>query len=254
MEQKNDLNYNNSTRKVYKDKEIWVGSLLGGTLAAGYMVAENFKALGEPKKVRKTWIMTIAATLFIFYLIFFAPYLDRIPNNIFTLVWTAIIVVTAQIFQGEKIREYIRLGGQVQSWWKTLAVAAVGIVVTLIPLIGLSFLLSSGTDITIKNYGVMKHEISFDKNNLPEAEADAIAQSLQKLYFFDDEKQKFIYVKKVGSSYEISISADKSIKSNSPAIEWFTNLRNDMQGIFPNNKIIINLVVDDLDNVIKRLE
>ena len=121
MEQKNDLNYNNSTRKVYKDKEIWVGSLLGGTLAAGYMVAENFKALGEPEKVRKTWFVTIAATVFLFYLIFFAPYLDRIPNNIFTLVWTAIIVVTAQIFQGEKIREYIRLGGQVQSWWKTLA-------------------------------------------------------------------------------------------------------------------------------------
>ncbi|MDQ6787832.1 MAG: hypothetical protein M3033_13580 [Acidobacteriota bacterium] len=103
MEQEIIVNYQKPTEKVYKDREIWVGTLLGGTLAAGYMVAANYKAFGETDKVQKTWFVTIAATAFLFYVTFFAPYLDRIPNQLFSLVCAGIIFVLEQIYQGEKL-------------------------------------------------------------------------------------------------------------------------------------------------------
>lgn len=38
------------------------------------------------------------------------------------------------------------------------------------------------------------------------------------------------------------------------ATQTSVDLRNDMQKFFPNNKIIFKLVVNDLDNVVKRIE
>ena len=91
-------------------------ALLGGTLAAGYMVAKNYRAFGETDKIWKTWLATVAATAFVL-LISFAPYIDRLPNHLFSLVCAGIIVVMVQMYQGEKIRTHVRAGGRIQSLW-----------------------------------------------------------------------------------------------------------------------------------------
>lgn len=65
MEQEINFDYQNPAQKVYKERTIWVGTLLGGTLAAGYVVAANYKAFGEDDKARKTWFVTIAAVDFL---------------------------------------------------------------------------------------------------------------------------------------------------------------------------------------------
>jgi len=38
--------------KIYKAKEIYVGTFLGGPLVAGYTIAENFKIFGEIDKAK----------------------------------------------------------------------------------------------------------------------------------------------------------------------------------------------------------
>jgi riboflavin synthase alpha subunit len=58
------------TEKIYTEKAIRVGTFLGGPLVAGYFMAENFKVFGDSEKAKKTWIITILATLSIFALIF----------------------------------------------------------------------------------------------------------------------------------------------------------------------------------------
>ena len=50
MEQETTFGYQNPAQKVYREREIRVGTLLGGILAAGYMVAANYKAFSEPIK------------------------------------------------------------------------------------------------------------------------------------------------------------------------------------------------------------
>lgn len=256
MEQETTINHQSRTEKVYKDREIWVGTLLGGTLTAGYMVAENYKAFGETGKVRKTWFITIATTAILFLVLFFAPYVDRLPNHLFSLVCAGIIIVLAQLFQGEKINAHIRAGGRIQSWWKTLGVGFIGLAVTLIPILGIAMIegFTANANVTTKTYGTLKHEILFERDNITEAEVNKIGNGFTQTNFFDKEKQKFVDVKKVSNSYEIALYCNDSIKTDTESNVYFNNLRNDMQKLFPDNKIIFNLVIDTPENIVKRLE
>jgi len=256
MEQETTLVNQIPTEKIYKDKEVWVGTFLGGPLVAGYLIDKNFTAFGETNKARKTWLIAIVATIIIIGIAFYAPYVERMPSFFFALIYTGIAYVLMQMYQGEKIKTHLRAGGRIHSWWRTLGVAVIGVVVTLIPIVGIAVMLeiAAEANVTTKTYGTLKHEIVFDKSNISESEIDKLADGFRQTTFFDDEQQKFVYAKKVGSSYEISISFDKYPTKNLEALTPFIELRNEIQKLFPNNKIIFNLVADSLDNVVKRLE
>jgi hypothetical protein len=229
-----------------------VGTFLGGPLVAGYLIAENFKSFSDPDQAKKTWIYAIIATIVIFGGIFLIPDTVKIPNQIIPLIYTGIAYYLVQHFQGQKITAYINAGGQIYSWWRTIGVGLIGLAITLIPIFGVAYVSNSAT--TTKSYGIMKHEIDFDKSNIKESEVDKLANGFTKATFFDDAATKYVYAKKVGDNYELSISCNKSITSSPEALTPFIQLRTDMQTLFPNNKIIFNLVVDNLDNVVKRLE
>ena len=76
--------------KIYKQRAISIATFFGGPLATGYMAAANFKALGEPGKIRATWIWTLLATVIIFGAAFLIPDSVKMPNEIIPLVYTAI--------------------------------------------------------------------------------------------------------------------------------------------------------------------
>ena len=90
MEQGLTLNNNIPSQKIYKDKEIYVGTFLGGPLVAGYLMANNFKVFGESNKGKRTWMYTIITTIVIFGGIFLIPNIDKIPNQIIPLIYTGI--------------------------------------------------------------------------------------------------------------------------------------------------------------------
>jgi hypothetical protein len=253
MEQKIDVQ---TPKKIYKYKEIWTGTFLGGPLVAGYYIAENFKAFEEYDKAKRTWIYTIISTIVIFGGIFLIPNTIKIPNQIIPFLYTGIAGFLAFHYQDQQITAHINSGGQIYSWWRTIGVALIGLAIILISIFSIAYISESATNLatTTKTYGIMKHEIAFDKSNISESEIDKLADGFITTTFFDKSVSKYIFVKKVGNSYEISISCVKSVKSNSNALAPFVQLKNDMQTLFPDNKIIFNLVVDKLDNVVKRLE
>jgi hypothetical protein len=238
---------------IYKDRAIWVGTALGGPLVAGYLAAANFRAFGERDKVWKTWLIAILATLFIFYIAAYAPYVERIPNMVFVLVYTGIAFLVVRIWQGAKIDAHIRAGGRVFSWLRVVVVAVVGGIVTASFILAFAFL-NGEFSVTYKTYGIMKHDVQFDKSNITEAEVDKLAEAFTKAEYFDREVKKTVDMKKVGNNYEINIYCNDLIKTDPQATGWFVALRDDVQKFFPDNKIIFNLVIDTPDNVVKRLE
>lgn len=257
MEQETTDNYPSRTEKVYKDREIWVATLLGGTLAAGYMVARNFQALGETGKVRKTWAVTFAATVIIFLIGFYAPYLERFPGFLFPLVIAGIVVVLAQMYQGERVRRHISAGGQIQSWWKTLGVSLAGMCATIVLFTGMAVIVTviEETNTMTKNYGKMQHEVSYDKRNISESEVDLLADAATKSNLFLENRGKwYAYTRKVGTDYEISVSVNRATLNDKESLKFYNEVRGYMQAYFRNNKIILNLVEDDFSNVEKRIE
>ena len=244
------------TKKIYTDRLIWAGTFLGGPLVAGYLIAENFKVFNESVKVKRTWIFAILATVIIFGGIFLIPDIEKIPRQLIPFIYTAIAYFLVQHYQDEKIKSHIKNGGLSYKWWRALIIGLIGTVITLLPIFGVAYLSETfkAASITTKTYGVVKHEIAFDKNNIQEIEIDNIAESFVKTTFFDQLVTKYIFVKKIGKTYEISISSNKSVVGNSEAYDFFYQLQKEMQTLLPNNRIVFNLIVDSLDNVVKRIE
>lgn len=244
------------TGKVYSEKAISVGTFLGGPLVAGYLISENFRTFDDFKSIKKTWIITALSSIAIFSSIFLIPENLNIPNIIFPFVYMGIAAYLAKRFQEEKINEHLNTGGEEYNWWRTIGISLIGCVVTLGLLIGLSFLneAAQGTlSESTKKYGTMNHEIVY-QSNINENEADKIAESLTKGTFFDDALTKYIYIKKINNTYEVSISCNESVRTDPASYQPFIDLRNTVQKDFPRNKIVFNLVVENLDNVAKRIE
>lgn len=246
------------TEKIYTEKAIRVGTFLGGPLVAGYLMAENFKVFGDFEQVKKTWIISILATIFIFGLIFLIPedINVKIPNMVFPFLYMGIAAYLTKQYQEKQINAHIENGGEHFNWGRTILISVIGISVLLGAVFSISFMTNTAngrlTEST-KTYGAMKHEIAY-QNNINENEVDKIAEIFKKTTFFDDAITKYVYLEKINNNYEISISCNESVKNDVSASQPFVELRNNMQKYFANNKIILKLVVNDLDNVVKRIE
>lgn len=244
------------TGKIYSEKAINIGTFLGGPLVAGYLISENFRTFADYKNVKKTWIITVLSTIAIFSSIFLIPESINIPSVIFPLIYVGITAYLVKRFQEEKINEHLNNGGEEYNWWRTIGITLIGCVVTLGVLVGLGFLneAAKGTlSESTKKYGTMNHEIVY-QSNINENEADKIAEALTKGTFFDDSLTKYVYLEKTDNNYTVSISCNESVKTEPEAYQPFIELRNTVQKEFPRNKIVFNLVVENIDNVVKRIE
>jgi hypothetical protein len=240
--------------KVYSERAVWAGSFLGGPLVAGYMIGENFKAVGEREKVWKTWIIAIVVTAIVFATIFI-PLFDKVPGFFYFLSYAVIASIFFRRFQSEKIDAHLAGGGELFGWGRIIGISILGVIATGTLLLGAVYLAADFSETTTtKTYGTLKHEILFEKSNITVSEVDKIADALTKGGFFEQEKQKFVDAKKIGNSYEVVIYCNDSIKSDPEAVEYFAGLRNEIQQQFPGQKIIFNLVIGTPDNVVKHLE
>jgi len=117
--------------KIYKEGAIIVGTFLGGPLAAGYMIAENFKAFQEPQKVRKTWVYAIFATVISLIAIYLIPDDGNIPDYTVPLMYTAMAYSLVGYFQKNAIAEHTQAGGAVFSWFKIICIGLLYFFITL---------------------------------------------------------------------------------------------------------------------------
>ncbi|WP_234859510.1 hypothetical protein [Aquimarina aquimarini] len=244
------------TGKIYKDKAFWVGIFIGGPLVAGYLFSENFKSLGQPEKVKSTWVITIAVTIALFGAIFLIPENINIPNQIIPIAYTAIAVGLFKKYQEEKATAHIEKGGLVYGWWRVIGVGVIGLLITLVSLFVIVYTsdtLQQAT-ITTKTYGAVRHEIDFDQSNISEQEIDKIAEGFTETGFFDRSFAKYIYVEKDENKFVIYISVVRGVENNPEAIQPFVEIRNEMDEYLSNNEVAFKLVVDYIDNVIKVIE
>ncbi|RPH26458.1 MAG: hypothetical protein EHM93_19605 [Bacteroidales bacterium] len=243
-------------KKIYTERVIWTGTFLGGPLVTGYLMAENFKVLNEPEKVKRTWIFSIIATIIIFGGLFIIPNIEKVPNYLIPLLYTSLAYFLAQYYQGEKIKAFISNGGLTYKWSRALVIGLIGAIIIILPIIVFTFLTTtvSSLAVTSKTYGTMKHEIAYDKTNISEIEIDNVASGFIQTGFFDLAETKYTFVKKKNNIYEVSISCNNTVSETPEALEPFIQLKKDMQKLFPSKKIVFNLVVDNLDNIVKKIE
>ncbi|MEP6948647.1 MAG: hypothetical protein ABI863_05210 [Ginsengibacter sp.] len=117
-------------KKLYKDIAVRAGTFVGGPVVAGYMIAENFKVLGQADKVKTTWILAIISTVVIFGAAFLIRGMEKIPNYIIPFIYTLIASYIVRQSQGGEIRNHIEKGGQMYSIWRALLIGLIGLLAT----------------------------------------------------------------------------------------------------------------------------
>lgn len=123
--------------KIYKDRAIFIGSLIGGPLVAGYLIAENFRKFGDLKKAKVTWIIAIATIIVVSLALSLVPALEKIPGYVIPIAYSGSAQLLAKKYQNTDILSHVDQGGQVYSIWRAAAVGLIGLFILLVIIFGI---------------------------------------------------------------------------------------------------------------------
>ncbi|MEO7046676.1 MAG: hypothetical protein ABI091_15330 [Ferruginibacter sp.] len=133
--------------KLYKDRSIYIATFLGGPLAAGYLMSENFKKISEADKAKRAWLIAIAATFGLVAALIFIPGIKKIPQYIIPIISALIAQSLVKKYQSDAINDHIDKGGRVYTIWRAVLVALIAVVA----LVGITVILLIITDPSILN-------------------------------------------------------------------------------------------------------
>jgi hypothetical protein len=117
------------TFKLYKDRAVFLAAFLGGPLGAGYLIAENFKALDEPEKAKTTWIIAIAVILVLFGGLIVIPTPEKMPQYIIPIAYSYAAYAIVQKYQGIDLKAHVLRGGTFYPMWRAALVALIGLMI-----------------------------------------------------------------------------------------------------------------------------
>jgi len=101
-------------------------------------MAVNCKQLGEPQKVKKTWLWTIIG--FAAFVVLASVVPAKVPGIVFSVVNTAVITVLVQKFQGAQIKAHIEAGGALYKTGRAVLIALACAAVFIALILALYFL------------------------------------------------------------------------------------------------------------------
>lgn len=243
--------------KIYKKNAITVGTFLGGPLVAGYLFSENFKSFDEIEKVKPTWYISITTLLITVLIIALIPEDIKIPNQLFPLIHLGIVYGLFATYQEERVKEHIAANGPVYSWWRVIGISLIGLCITIGIAFSGIFIFEADTLLnnTVKTYGTtVQHEIEYNQKNITEAEIDNIAAGFTESAYFGTTIPKYIYVEKEGEKYIIFLPITSQVDVNQEVIQFFEELKTQMDDFLPNHKVEFRIVVDFLDNVVHEIK
>jgi hypothetical protein len=119
-----------NTKKVYNENAIRIGTFLGGPLVTGYLMAKNYKQLGENGKVKLTWILSILATIVVITIAFLLP--TNTQTRIIPIIYSAASFYLVKNLQGKQIKSHLEQGGETYSAWRAVLVGVISLVIILL--------------------------------------------------------------------------------------------------------------------------
>ena len=120
---------------IYKTGHLQLATFFGGPLSIVYMLAENFKQLGYPEKVKRTWFFGIGLFVLFIILILLMQSTFKTPNILPSLISILIGTAVMKSWQGDDIKNHVDRGGHVYSYWRAVLIGIISLVITLVFLV-----------------------------------------------------------------------------------------------------------------------
>lgn len=139
-----ELKTDNNTKdiKLYSSKAISGATFLGGPLAAGYLIGENFKAIDKPIEGRNSLIIGIISTIILFGGVFMIPenIIDKIPRQLIPIIYTVIIWGIVEWKQGDVLKAHEENNNSFFSGWRAAGIGFISLLILVIGIFGFVFL------------------------------------------------------------------------------------------------------------------
>ncbi|WP_243471068.1 hypothetical protein [Winogradskyella sp. MH6] len=144
-ETENQIENTTENIKLYSSKAISGATFLGGPLAAGYLISENFKALNNPDDGRKSLIIGIVTTIILFGGIFMLPeqIIDKIPRQLIPLIYTGVIWGIVEWKQGDILKAHKENNNTFFSGWRAAGIGLISLLIIGIGIFGYAYIESS---------------------------------------------------------------------------------------------------------------
>lgn len=142
--------------KYYSQKAIAIATYFGGPLAAGILAGQNFRNQGKKEYGKYSIIIGIISTLLLFIGIFLIPenIISKVPNALIPLVYTGIIYLIIEKFQGKVLEEHKNNERKFYSLWKASGIGAICMTILLAGVLAYAFLSPNDFDANKYDIGI----------------------------------------------------------------------------------------------------
>jgi len=231
------------TFKIHKDKFIYAAAYIGGPLAAGYIIAENFKAFGDLKKYKQALAVTVLLTVLLVTVGMFTPAFDKMPRLVIPLVYTFIAYWIMRWLQGQQIDEHILNDGPIFSAWRAALITLISLVITLalVFILAFAFEQEERTDTYYKPFANTTHQIQYNSAHMEQTEVALLSNRLAEIAYLDSNSTMSLYVDKQGDEIQIWVPFLEPAWTNTFDIERHTQLKELVAGYYPANTVVVRL-------------
>lgn len=219
---------NEKAKKLFTDKQLYLGTFLGGPIVAGIMVFKNFKRLGEPKKAELSILLTILFTVILFFTMFQLPdkVIEAIPSYLIPLINSFIIAAIFKKFQGKKIEDFFLNNGEQESNWKVAGITGIGLIVTLVIVFQFAFFQPPfpGDKLTFRS-----NEIYYEEDETSQKDVELLADALFMFGYFADDYGSVVHLATSPSKYTVTLPVEESFWDDQDIISDLQLLKSDLQ-------------------------
>jgi hypothetical protein len=248
-------NNTSNSIKVYTQRQIHVGTFLGGPIAAGILLSKNYNSLGEPSTAKRTILISICFTIifFLFFHLASSSFLDKVPEKLFPMIFLLIEYIIFYYFQKDKVQKHLSDGGAKESWWKTIGFSFLGLILFLIGII-ITIFMEPAYQGKVITFGKAQSSIYYD-SGIPQKDIIKIKNTLHEIGYFDTEVQIDIQARmEPGNAYHLYFPIAQQYWDSTETVKTYTELGMILESKLPGKKVKISFYSDKLpDTEYKRI-
>jgi hypothetical protein len=158
--------------KLYSLGSITLATFIGGPIPAGILIRQNYIALGKKKQGNYALYICIIVTVILLVSIFSIPtkISDKIPDQLFPLIYTALIYAIIKKYQGKELKAHKENNGKFYSAWKAAGISSI-FLVTMLSIAGVYVYEKSGILFPNKKFDSKKYDDGISRINKNEENA-----------------------------------------------------------------------------------
>ena len=214
-----------STHKIYTNNIISIATLIGGPIAAGFLIGHNYKVFGDRDKQKYSIIIGIVGSLIFFELLFLIPdkIMNSIPNAIIPSIYTAIIYYVVHRIQDDRIKEAIQNGINKASGWRAAGIGLLCSIFLLAYIFARAFVLPEFST-EVMTFGSAGHEIRFHKS-ISIDDVKTVGEELTKFGYFAASEKQAVELTNEDGTYSMRIYVPKDWWNNEDILESMRSLQ-----------------------------